>query len=332
MKKLLKSNELVLVGIILILWVAFGLVNPNILSISNVFSITRASIVTATFALAAMLVMIVGGVDISFLAIGSFAMYVVVKYFVEMQLMGASMAVIFLAAIAVGIVLHLINWFFIDRLSLPIFIVTVGTQSLYKGYLLAFVGTSYITRLPDSLRALATRYVASVTDQNGITYNLHILVLVVAVMYVLVHLLLTYTTLGRHAYAIGADATAAKRAGINISKTRFLIFVIAGAIAGIAGMFHGTLNRTAVPADIVGGELAVIAAVFLGGGASKRARGSVLGTALGVFLLALISNNLILLGIPSYWQQAVTGTIIIIGIVLQSLRGATQLGKKGASS
>ena len=297
------------------------MVNPNILSISNVFSITRASIVTATFALAAMLVMIVGSVDISFLAIGSFAMYVVVKYFGKCSSWGVHGSH-FLAAIAVGIVLHLINWFFIDRLSLPIFIVTVGTQSLYKGYLLAFVGASYITRLPDSLRALATRYVASVTDQNGITYNLHILVLVVAVMYVLVHLLLTYTTLGRHAYAIGADATAAKRAGINISRTRFLIFVIAGAIAGIAGMFHGTLNRTAVPADIVGGELAVIAAVFLGGGASKRARGSVLGTALGVFLLALISNNLILLGIPSYWQQAVTGTIIIIGIVLQSLRGA----------
>lgn len=327
MKKFIKSNEFIMMVIILVLWFAFGLVNPNIVSIANVYSITRASIISATFALACMLVLISGGIDMSFLAVGCVSMYVTVKFLVDRNLMDTPLMLIFLSSIAIGIVLELINWFFIDKLSLPPFIVTIGTQSLYKGYLLAFVSTTYITNLPRGMKDLAVRYVATTTDASGISYNLHFLVLVVVTMYVLTHWMLNFTTFGRNIYAIGDDVEAAARAGINISKTRFFVFLLAGVIAGIGGMFQGTLNWAAVPADLVGQELAVIAAVILGGGTGKQARGSVLGTALGVILLSLIANNLILMKIPSYWQQAVNGTIILIGLVLQYSRGDKQMVK-----
>jgi len=324
MKKLLKTNEFIVVMIIVVLWLAFGIVNPNIISLANIYSITRASIISATFALACMLVIISGGIDMSFLAVGCVSMYVTVKFLVDRSMLDTPLILIFLGAIAIGIFLELINWFFIDKLSLPPFIVTIGTQSLYKGFLLAFVGTTYITTMPKGMKQLAVTYATSTSDVNGIVYNLHSLVIIVVVMYILMHLMLKYTMFGRNIYAIGADTVAAQRAGINISRTRFFVFVIAGILAGIGGMFQGTLNRAAVPADLVGQELLVIAAVILGGGNGKQARGSVLGTALGVILLSLISNNLILMKIPSYWQQAVTGTIILIGLIIQSSRGDGQ--------
>lgn len=324
MKKLMKTNEFTIITIIAVLWLAFGLVNPYILSLANLYSLTRAAIVSATFALACMLVFIGVGIDMSFYAVGGLAMYAPVKFLADRKIVDTPLILVFIVAIAIAVVLQTINWFFIDRLSLQPFIVTIGSQSLYKGFLLAFVGSAYIANIPKSMLALAVNYVHSTEGPSGIVYGLHILVIVVIIMYVLVHLMLSYTRFGRNIYAMGADVVAAKRAGINISKTRFFLFLIAGVICGIGGMFQGSLSRSAMPADLVGQELLVIAAVVLGGGIAKQARGSVLGTGLGVILMALIANNLILMKIPSYWQQAVTGIIILSGLVIQSSRS----GKK----
>ena len=323
MKKLIKTNEFTIFVIIAVMWIAFGIVNPHILSLANFYSITRASIISATFALSCMLVFLAVGIDMSFYAVGCVSMYVPVKFIVDRGLTDVSLILIFIVAISIGVLLELINWFFIDRLSLQPFIVTIGTQSLYKGFLLVFVGTVYIANIPKGMMNLAVTFVDSIYDSNGIAYNLHILAIVVVVMYILMHFMLKYTRFGRNIYAIGADVVAAKRAGINISKTRFCVFLIAGVISGIGGMFQGTLNRAAVPADLIGQELLVIAAVVLGGGIAKQARGSALGTMLGVILLSLISNNLILMKIPSYWQQTVTGAIILVGLVIQSSKGGS---------
>lgn len=321
MKKILKTNEFSVAAIIIVTWIIFGLVNPDILTLANVYSITRASIISATFALSCMLVFIAVGIDMSFYAVGCVSMYITVNYLVNNFMLDVPLILIFIASIIIGILLQLINYFFIDKLSFEPFIVTIGTQSLYKGYLLAFVGTTYITTMPTGMKELAVNYLTSTTGSGGIVSNLHFLVLVVVVMYVLMHLMLTYTRLGRNIYAIGSDVVAAKRAGINISRTRLFVFILAGIICGIGGVFQGTLNRAAVPADLVGQELMVIAAVVLGGGMGKQARGSVTGTALGVILLSLISNNLILMKIPSYYQQAFMGVIILIGLVIQSTKG-----------
>jgi len=320
-KKIMKNNEFSVASIIIVTWIIFGLVNPDILTLPNVYSITRASIIAATFALSCMLAFISVGIDMSFYAVGCTSIYIVVNYLVNNSMLDLPLILIFAATAAIAIVLQLINYFFIDKLSFEPFIVTVGTQSLYKGYLLAFVGTTYISTLPSDMKELAVNYLASATSSRGIVSNLHFLVLIVVMMYILMHLLLTYTRLGRNIYAIGSDVVAAKRAGINVSRTRLIVFVLSGIICGIGGVFQVSLNRAAVPADLVGQELMVIAAVVLGGGIGKQARGSVLGTGLGVILLSLISNSLILMKIPSYYQQAFLGVIILVGLVIQSTRG-----------
>lgn len=130
------------------------------------------------------------------------------------------------------------------------------------------------------------------------------------------------SSFGRQLYAIGADVDFAQRAGINVSKIRLIAFVLAGVICACTGVLHDALSRFSMPTpyDIVGKELNSIAAVIIGIGGSRKASGIVLGTLLGVFLLQTVSTNLIMLGVPAYYQQLASGLIILLGMFLQSFR------------
>lgn len=332
MKKIVKSNEFTLLFIILILWLIFGLINPDIISLANVFSLIRSSIVPAIFALACMLIIISGGIDMSFYAVGSFSAYFVTKFLADREMNNISIWIIFAAAIVIAIGLEIINWLFIDRMELPPFIVTIGTQGLFKGFLLAFVSTTYINSLPKAMTALGKSSLVTTTDSYGIAYNLHGTVIVVILLYILLYFLLEKTMFGRKLYAIGIDVSAARRAGINVSKIRLLTYMLTGILCAIGGVIHTCMGRMAVPmsSDLVGQELLVIAAVMIGIGNGKRASGTVLGTLLGVILLKLISNNLILLKVPSYWQNAVTGVVIIIGLISRTPVKRKSTAVKGA--
>jgi simple sugar transport system permease protein len=140
--------------------------------------------------------------------------------------------------------------------------------------------------------------------------------------------ILNHTLLGRGIYAIGGSEVAAQRAGFNIVAIKFFIYGYVGMLAGLAGVAHVSLARMANPFDIVGIELTVITAVVLGGARISGGHGSVLGTLLGVFLLVLIDNNLILLGIDSTWQRAVFGVLILIGVSMPAIQA--RLARGGA--
>ncbi len=320
MKTITKSNEFMLAMIILVVWLLFGMINPDILSLANIFSLSRAIIVPSIFALTSMLIIISGGFDMSFYAIGSFSAYFVTKYVMDHGMENISIFAIFGASIIISILLECINWVFIDKMSVDPFIVTLGTQVLLKGLLLAFVSTSFVNVLPNQMLAVSKSYLATTVDANGMSYILHMTILIVIVLYVVIHFILEKTMYGRSLYALGNDVIAAHRAGINVSKVRFITFVICGVICGVGGVIHTSLARMAAPmsSDMVGQELLVIAAVMIGTGSSKRAKGSVVCTFLGVILLKLITNNLILLKVPSYWQNIVYGVVVLIGLIART--------------
>ena len=115
-----------------------------------------------------------------------------------------------------------------------------------------------------------------------------------------------------------------RRSGFNVTRLGFLIYGLVGALSGIAGIIHAATLRNANPFDLVGTELTVIAAVVLGGTHISGGRGTVAGTVLGVFLIVVMNNSLILLGIPSYYQRVVIGVIIIVSTAVTSQRGFRQ--------
>ncbi len=311
------NNEGVLALIILVLVVAMSIANPAFFSVATLFSIARGSIVPLVFALAVLLVIVSGGIDVSFYAIGIFAGYTVVHFSV-LGSFDPGLLVILLIAMVLGAALGSVNGIVIAKFRLPTLIVTLGTQGIIKGVLLAYIGSRYIADLPPSMSALSTASIVTV-ESNGRPTALHLLVAPAILLAVAVAILLKYTMFGRGIYAIGGDTEAARRAGFPVLRWSIMLYVLAGVLAAIGGILHVILNRNANPQDLVGNELDIIAAVVLGGASVFGGRGSVLGTALGVILVQLINNSLLLLGVPTAWQRAAVGLLLIVGVGIQAL-------------
>ncbi len=328
MKRLLRRNETLVAVTLVALCLVIGLNNPTFFTVGNVFTLLRSSIVTGIFAMGVLIVIISGGIDVSFTAIGIFALYSTVKLILHFA-PETSIWVAFVIAAIIGLGLGLINAFFIAQFKLPTLIVTLGTLSMFHGFLLFAIGNQIIRDVPPALTAFARATVIQIPQERGIA-NLHPSVFLMIAIVIMVWLLLKYTMLGRGIYALGGAPEAAERAGFNVTRIQYFIYGFVGLLSGIAGMTFGALARQANPQDLVGTELNVIAAVVLGGAYLTGGRGTVIGTLLGVILVVIANSSLILIGVPTVWQRVVIGIIILIGTGVPAIQ-ERRAGKRTAS-
>jgi len=310
-KNALSRHETLLGLTIVALALVIGLINPAFFSVGNMCNLVKSTLVLGILALGLLIVVISGGIDVSFTAIATVALYVTAKILVPMKFNG-SILVPFAIGAAIGILLGLINATFISLFKLQTLIVTLGTMSMFRGFMLAFIGSQEISNLPPAMIAFSRLNLWAV-KQGRALYGLHSGILILIPLALLTWFILNRTMIGRGIYAYGGDPAAAERVGFNPRRIQFFIYAFSGFLAGIAGILHSSLSRTARPFDLVGVEMTVIAAVVLGGARLTGGHGSVAGTLLGVLLVAMVSNSLILMGIPSYWQQVVLGALILIG-------------------
>lgn len=316
--KALKNQETIVALTILGLGLIIGLINPTFFSAGHLFNMINGSIVMAIFALGVLVVLVSGGIDVSFMAIGVFAFYSTVKLLGSLDFQGG-FVVPFVLSTVIGIALGLVNGFLISRFKLMTLIVTLGTANVFRGFMLVFIGSTVYSKLPPAMVEFSRTYLLQVV-QGRARYGLHISLLLLIACAVVTSLLLNRTLLGRGIYALGGDAVAAERAGFATSKLQYFIYAFSGGLAGIAGIVHSSMARFAMPSDLIGSELTVIAAVVLGGARITGGRGTVVGTLLGTFLVTMINRSLILVGIPSYWQQAVLGLLILLGTAVPAYR------------
>lgn len=318
LERLLARNETLVGLIMLAVCVITALVNPAFLSLATLFDLLRAAIVPGIFAVAVLLVLVSGGIDVSFTAIAAFSMYTTTLL---LTATGIDMhwAFAFLIAMGIGLGLGMVNAVFIGLFRLPTLIVTLGTLSAFRGFLLTFVGKDLITNMPPGLRDFARTFLMRGTTAEGFFFSLPIAFALLVAVIAITWFLLNRTMLGRAIFAMGGSREAADRIGIDARRIQFFIYGYVGAVAGLAGIVHASLARVANPFDLVGLELNVIAAVVLGGARLTGGHGTVLGTLLGVGLIVVITNSLILLGIPSSWQSAVIGLLILVGTGIPTL-------------
>lgn len=309
------SSELVLAGIIVLLVVAMSIINPTYFTVHNLFSILRAALVPMVFALAVLFVIISGGIDVSFPAIAIFAAYTTVHLTVQGQFDPGVFGVLAIS-LGLGALLGLGNGALIAKLRLPTLIVTLATQSIFKGILLAYVGSKYLARLPQSIGQFSTMNVIAIESSRSYLpiVSVPVIALVLVAAYVL-----NRTMFGRGVYAIGGDVESARRAGFPVVRIQLVLYVFAGVIAAFGGVIHVILGQNANPQDLVGTELDVIAAVVLGGASVFGGRGSVTGTVLGVLLVQIINNSLLLMGVPTAWQRAAVGFLLAAGVGVQAI-------------
>jgi simple sugar transport system permease protein len=311
-KDVLTRNETLVALVILGFCIVATLSDPNFFSVTTLSDLVRASIVLGILAVAAMLVLVSGGIDVSFTAVAVSAMYMTtvftLAWWPEMP-----WPLIFLLSVGIGACLGAINGIFIAGFGLPTLIVTLGTLSVFRGFLLTFVGSQRISALPPEMRDFSRMMIARGTTEGGSFYALPWAFAFLVGAVVLTWFILHRTMLGRSIYALGGSVESARRIGINVRRTQFFVYVYVGALAGLAGIIHGAMSRMADPFSLVGQELSVIAAVVLGGARLIGGYGTLTGTLLGVALIVLVQNSLIVIGIPSTWQAVTIGLLILIG-------------------
>jgi len=297
-----------------------GAINPTFFSIANLFDTLRNGTIVGIFALGVMIVIISGGIDVSFPAIAVFSLYVTTKLALFYDYQGSIFWMYVVSAI-IGLLLGLINAWLISTFKLPTLIATLGTASLIRGFMLFFIDSQYIRNIPDGMDKFAkAQWFVTQIGEGPAKTSLHPGVFILVVLAFLVWFIMKYTMIGRGIYAIGGAREAAERAGFNIKGITIFIYAFVGFLAGIGGMTFGAFFREANPFAIVGTELDVIAAAVLGGTIITGGRGSVIGTMLGVLLVTITKNSLILVGIPSEWQKVVIGIILIIGTGIPAYR------------
>lgn len=318
LRKLLENQDLLLLCLIMVLVVVVIARVPNFWHIETLFNIARSSMVSVVFAIGVMIVLLAGGIDVSFLAVGIFAAYLTCKLVPQNGPIEAAFLLIALS-VAIGVALGLFNAIVVLGARVSVLIATLATSAIFLGVLFAFIGGVVINRIPEPLALLGQNSIAVLPGAQRGETRLNVMILAVIAVCILIWAFLKWALPGRWIYAIGGDPEAARRTGIPVRRTTVLVFALAGGLAGFAGILHVTLSGRADPTTFFGGELDVLAAVVLGGAVITGGRGSVRGTIIGVLVIAVINNSLIPLGVPSIWQKFVVGALLLVGVTLQSL-------------
>ncbi|WP_431522467.1 ABC transporter permease subunit [Shinella zoogloeoides] len=293
---------MVLVALVLLM----AIIAPNFNRVDNLLNIARAISINAILAAGMTVVILTGGIDLS---VGStVAVSGVVAVIAAIAGVPAPLAV--LLGMAVGALCGLVNGWLTAYLALAPFIVTLGTMTFLRGLAYTITDGQPIVSSSLNFRDLGNGYVGPIP----------VPVIVMVVVYAVIWFVLERTRYGRHVYAVGGNAEAAKLAGVRVKRVITSVYVLAGACAGLAGVIFAARVISAQPTAGTGYELDAIAAVVLGGTSLAGGRGRIVGTLIGSVILGVLSTGLILLNVQFFTQLLIKGVVIILAVAIDSLK------------
>lgn len=298
--------------------VVFSLASPNFMQTQNVLAILQATSVNGVLAIAATLVIITGGIDLS---VGTLMTFCAVIAGVVLTYLGLPLPLGVVAAILAGTGVGLVSGTIIAKLKVPPFIATLGMMLILKGLSLVISGTKpiYFNDTPGFTQIAQGSLVGAIIPAIPVPNGVMILFLVAG----LAAFVLTKTALGRYTFALGSNEEAVRLSGVNIDRWKIAVYATAGGICGVAGLLIASRLNSAQPALGQGYELDAIAAVVIGGTSLSGGRGTVIGTLIGALIISVLANGLRILSVPQEWQTVVTGCIIILAVYADILRRRT---------
>ncbi|MGK0598732.1 ABC transporter permease [Yokenella regensburgei] len=307
--RLLGHHEFWLGLLVVALAVGLSAGTDEFLSLGNLTDVTTSYAILGILACGLFVVLISGGIDISFPAMTAIAQYVMATWVIAH---GGNFALALLIAVGVGLLLGLVNGFLVYWLRVPAIIITIATLNVYYGMLVYVTKGTWLYGFPDWFMTGINWF--SFTAADGYDYGLTLPLLCLAGTIIFTAVLMNRTRLGRQIYAMGGNRDAASRLGLNLLKLHFCVYGYMGILAGIAAVVQAQITQSVAPNSLLGYELTVLAAVVLGGTSMSGGRGTLIGTLLGVILLAFLQNGLTLLGVSSYWHTVFSGAIILVSI------------------
>ena len=306
------QSLLALAGMVL----ALSVMTDTFLTVDNGMNVLRQTSVNLCLSIGMTLVILSGGIDLSvgsILAISGAVAAGLLKDGIEVEQFDTLIRFTVLGAIVagtgVGLVLGAFNGLVITRFGLPPFVATLGMLSIARGLTMLWTGGFPITGLGADFGYIGTGYFLGVPMPVWISAALVALFVVVT----------RRTRFGRYIYAIGGNERAAVLSGLNVKRTKLLVYTLCGGLAGIAGLLVAARLDSATPGAGMTYELDSIAAVVIGGTSLSGGRGSILGTVLGCLIIGVLNNGLVLLEVSPFWQQVIKGLVIIVAVAVDRM-------------
>ncbi|WP_375573084.1 ABC transporter permease [Ahrensia marina] len=298
--------ELRLLLAILIGVACLAMVSDAFLTGRNLRSVLLGFSFVGIAAIGQLLVIITGRIDLS----GGSVMGLAGMVCALTMAAGMSMWVAMAAGVLAGAAIGLFNGVFSVRFGITSFIVTLGTLQIARGITVGLTEGDTVTGFPDLFLFLG----------SGRIVGVPIPVIILVVVAVSVAAFLRFTGAGRELYAIGGNESAARLAGVPVKRLQYLVFIASGTLAGLAGVLLTARLGAAVSNAAAGYELTIIASVVIGGASLAGGFGTAFGVVLGALLIAFVNNALVLLTVPTYWQQTFIGAVIVAAALLDRLR------------
>jgi ribose transport system permease protein len=287
-----------LFGLCVVLWA----LTPHFLTVSNLLNVAEQAAIIAIVAVGMTFVIITGGIDLSVGSVLAFAGVVMASTLHA----GVPVPVALAVALGTGLFCGLVNGALITLGRLPPFIATLGMMSVARGTALMFTEGRPVSGFSGGFRSLAT----------GEVLGIPVSVVIMVGVYVVAHFVLTRTKLGRYTYAIGGNEEAALLSGVNVKLYKAAVYGISGMLSGLAAVILTARLNSAQPIAGMMYELDAIAATVIGGTSLLGGEGTVVGTLIGALIMAVLRNGLNILGVSSFVQQVVIGSVIIAAVLI----------------
>jgi len=312
LSKLGSSRELSLFIVLAVICLLIQWRNSSFLTPKTIGDMFKNYSTTITLTLGMMSVLLIGGIDISVsstLAFSGMCASLLMRDGVY-----SSTLVMFLVSIAIGICCGMITGLVITKGKVLPIIATLGLSNIYRGATYIVSNSAWVSayQFEEGFKKFA--------QTNTLTFGLmNNLVFIALLCYFLFFIIMKWTRFGRRIYAVGSNPEAAAVSGLRIDRTKFTVYIMAGAFAGLVGAMYTALYASAQSDMGTGMEMDAIAACVLGGVSLNGGQGTVVGVLLGALTMAVISKALPLIGISQFWQTAIKGAIILVAIIINVL-------------
>ncbi len=290
---------------LVLLCLVLALLSDRFLTVNNLTNILRQSTIIGIIAVGMTLVIFTRGIDLS---VGS-VLGLSVLITADALQVGWPVPLAILLGLAVGAAMGLISGLLVTQVKIPPFIATLGIMTLGRGMALAYTDGKPITGLPAGFRFLGNGYIGPIPMPIVIAF----------IVFSVAYIALSQMKFGEYIYAIGNNENAARLCGISVKRYIASTYAITGMLSALAGFILVGRIDSAQPIAGAGFEFDAIAAVVVGGTSFEGGEGSLIGTLLGVLIIAVINNGLNLLNIPSFYQDVVKGVVIVLALLIHRL-------------
>ena len=301
------TTEVALLIVLVIMLIVFSILSPYFFSLSNFMKVGLYTAQMGVMAGGMTLVLLSGGIDVS---VGSVMALVGIIAGLIMQSGGNTFLAV-AAGILAGGVCGLANGMIITKGHVNAFITTLGTMTIIRGLAQIFSGGKTILIQNTAYNAIGRKYILGI---------LPLPVLIMIVVFMLFWFILKYTKFGHQVYSIGGNEKSAYLSGIKVVPTYLWIYIIMGFCAGISGIMLSAQSGAGIPSAAAEINMETISAVILGGTSLSGGKGKLIGTVMGVLILAILSNGLNLLSVPSFYQEVIRGVVLIMAVIFDMMK------------